>query len=92
MNYNRYPSTATFEGTYTIGNDNKIKTSNIDNKYSWPYHDTYENASLREGNQIAILMQDCGYAVGMNYNIEGSGATTINAAIALVDISKANGV
>lgn len=95
INYQQYPTSATFAGSYMI--DDEQTDVNVDSKYTYPYQDAYGyyipdgatdyvNATYmpRQGNLVAMLCRDCGYAVNMNYNPSGSGAYTYEAAKGLV--------
>lgn len=90
INYWQYPASATFEGGYTI--DKKDKTVQVASTYSFPYQLAYgiylptADADPEEmkytpsqGNKVATLMRDCGYAVNMEYTADGSGAVVVNA-------------
>ena len=94
INYNQYPASANFEGSYTI--DEKTTKTSVNSTYYFPYQLAYgtylpDGAATAEymsytalkGNRVATLCRDCGYAVNMNYNAGGSGAQTVDAAWAL---------
>lgn len=96
MNYQRYPASASFEGSYTV--NGQVHTGIVSTEYSWPYKLAYgyylptadaqvANMSYlpSQGNSVARLMQDCGYAVNMDYALEGSGAFTYMAGIAFTE-------
>lgn len=98
LNYNRYPASAEFEGSYSISDDEGQNSESVMSEYKWPYKDAYEyyfpegaseyvNASYtpNQGNQVASLCRDCGYSLGMMYNPSGSGAYTYNAPDALIE-------
>ena len=94
INYNQYPASVNFEGSYTI--DGKTTKESVNSTYYFPYQIAYgyylpDGATQLEkmsytplkGNRIATLCRDCGYAINMNYNAGGSGAQTVDAAGAL---------
>ena len=96
MNYQRFPAEANFEGSYTA-NDNSY-TETVSTTYFWPYQLAYgpylptadaqaENMSYTfpQGNKVAQLLRDCGYAVDMIYDVDGSGAYTYMSGVALVE-------
>lgn len=97
MNYQQYPASANFEGTYSVGN--LTHRENVNSTYLWPYQLAYgyylptadaEEVSKisytpKQGNNVAALLRDCGYAVNMSYNNSGSGAITFNAGAAFVE-------
>ena len=96
MNYQQYPASAKFEGSYSI--DDKDKTEMVETTYSWPYQLAYgyylptadgEVANMSytplQGNKVAALMRDCGYAIGMSYDPSGSGGIVAYAGQAFVE-------
>lgn len=96
MNYQQYPASASFNCSYTAGSD--TYTGSVSTTYLWPYRLAYgaylptadaEVATMSytplQGNNIAKLIRDCGYAVNMNYNIIGSGAMSDMAGTAFVE-------
>lgn len=102
MNFNKYPESAKFTGSYSVSDDpDDIETVSVNSTYQWPYLDAYSyyfpegsseyktvDSTPRQGNAIATLCRDCGYAVGMQYNPSGSGAFTADVAQKLIDIFK----
>ena len=96
MNYHQYPASANFVGRYKV--NNRPYTESVNSTYLYPYKIAYgyyipENSSsvirlqytVSEGNSIAELMRDCGYAVEMMYESDGSGAYSYMAGCALVE-------
>lgn len=96
MNYQRYPESVSFEGSYYTGNTQH--TENVSTVYSWPYKVAYGvylpeadaqavNMSYTplQGNNVAKLLRDCGYATDMNYAPEASGTMTYLAGAAFVE-------
>lgn len=99
INYQQYPASASFEGSYTIDGDTKTVSVNTD--YSYPYKIAYGyylpdgytstddfakmSYTPSQGNKVAALLRDCGYAVDMNYNPSGSGSSSYEVGPALVD-------
>ncbi len=78
-----------------------IKTALVNSTYSWPlktsygryfpdgYQSEYDWEEMAytdaEAIQIGTLMRDCGYAVGMQYGVSGSGALTSDVPSALIN-------
>lgn len=74
-------------------------TIDVNSTYSWPLLDAYGNYwpdgykdqydwktiefSEEQALQVATLMRDCGYAVGMQYSSVGAGSSLRNASVAL---------
>lgn len=98
MNYHQYPASAEFRSFYTISDGADTTYVNVDSEYKWPYKNAYGNyypegstqmakASYtpNQGNQVATLCRDCGYAVCMHYNPSGSGAYASSIPSALID-------
>lgn len=95
MNYQKYPASASFMGSYSV--DGTIYRENVNSTYSWPYllaYGTYLSSSgfvtdIRyspdQGNDIAKLMRDCGYAVEMSYGINGSASYSHDVEAAYVE-------
>ncbi len=84
MNYAQYPASASFVGGYTIGEDNTRRMAFVNSKYGWPYNRYYTKWDSNT-RYISRLIRDCGYAVEMNYAEDGSGATILETASALVN-------
>lgn len=97
MNYQQYPASASFNGSYIVGNITYREI--VNSNYSWPYQlaygyylptaDAEEVTRLlytpRQGNSVAALLRDCGYAVNMKYDASGSGAMTFDVGEAFVE-------
>lgn len=97
MNYQQYPASASFEGSYNVGNT-PYKQS-VSTTYSWPYHLAYGaylptadagvltmSYTPLQARSVAMLMRDCGYAVDMQYSNNGSGAMTYMAGKAFTEM------
>lgn len=95
INYQQYPASAKFVGSYII--EDVEKTAEVESTYSYPYLLAYgsylptadgewEDMSYShlQGNKVAKLLRDCGYAVAMNYSAGLSGAYTSDAAPAFI--------
>ena len=91
MNYCQYPPSVDFEGRYTVtspqGKTTKSenKTEHVSSTYNWPYKDTYKSFG-RYGDNIDVLLRDCGYATYMEYTSEGSGTTVYFVGLALTRV------
>lgn len=97
MNYQQYPASASFDGSYVIGS--LVYKERISSTYLWPYQLAYgaymatadagEVARMsytpKQGNNVAALLRDCGYAVNMAYDSNGSGSITFDAGVAFAD-------
>ena len=86
MNYHEYPAKGQGTGYYTMnGSKRNVR---IEGEYDWAnMMDTYSSASDKKDettDAVATLMYDCGLASGMAYALQGSGATTMNAAAGMV--------
>ncbi|MCR4994263.1 MAG: C10 family peptidase [Bacteroidales bacterium] len=99
MNYCKWPASANFTSTYYVGSKGEAHEATVNSKYYWPYQDAYgyyfpdgytdrsqiqEAETGRKANLVAQLCVDCGYAAGMSYDTDGSGAYTFVAAPALI--------
>lgn len=101
MNFHQYPASVQFSGVCYL-NGQKYDERDIQTTYSWPYHFAYgyylpdgyttmddvqyQPYNLSEGKRVATLLRDCGYAIGMSYTESGSGASSVTAGNALVNI------
>lgn len=96
INYRQYPTSVKFEGSYMIGE--KEKTALVESTYSFPFNKAYGNYlptadsdveymsyTPLQGNRVATLMRDCGYAIDMNYDAKSSGGYTFMAGAAFVE-------
>lgn len=89
MNYCQWPNSASFEGTYYItkvsGEEETTEefTATVNSTYTWPYADTYKSSG-KPGDNIDILLRDCGYASSMDYSVYGSGTMNVDAGIGLI--------
>lgn len=100
MNYQQYPASAQFSATYEVDGDSKEYHVDVNSTYYWPYQDAYNyyvdadgnivsvTTSPRQGNLVASLLRDCGYAANMTYTASGSGASSGDIAEALVNCFK----
>ena len=83
--YYKYPTTSEGSGSYTVGDKEYEKS--INTTYDWEnMKDNYKQTELRSSapvQAVAALMRDCGYATGMNYSAESSGAVDYSMALAL---------
>ena len=83
--YYKYPTTSEGSGSYTVGDKEYEKS--INTTYDWEnMKDNYKQTELRSSapvQAVAALMRDCGYATGMNYSAESSGAGDYSMALAL---------
>lgn len=100
MNYQQYPAGASFEGSCYLY-DKEHDARSIQSTYAWPFLDAYryyypdgytseedykvQQYSAVQGKRVATLMRDCGYAIDMNYTLDGSGATSFDAGRAFVE-------
>lgn len=97
LNYNRYPASVEFEGNYAISDDEGKNSVSVSREYKWPYKDAYEyyypegasdyvkaSYTPNQGNMVAYLCLDCGYAIDMTYNPSGSGAYVSHVPEALI--------
>jgi len=99
MNYCQWPASASFTSTYYVGSKGEEHEGTVNSKYYWPYMDAYgyyfpdgytDRSEIqyvdpgRKGNLVAQLCVDCGYAVNMSYETDGSGAYCFVAAPALI--------
>ena len=84
MRYHKYPTNG--KGVIEEYMGHKVYAY-FDRKYQWdkmrPVYDDNIGYSSIEANAVATLMLDCGVAVQMNYGLNGSGALSNTAAIAL---------
>ena len=82
-----YPDGSQGEGYYTIGDGSKQYYVTLNSTYDWTLlQDNYTSSFfLNEAkkNAIAQLLYDCGVAVHMNYDTDGSGAVLSRAGTAL---------
>lgn len=97
MNFNQYPASAKFTGSYMLDGENEQHIVEVNSTYRWPYLLAYndyidDNGKLisvltnpGQSNMVAALLRDCGYSVNMNYSVSGSGAIAAYAADALVN-------
>ena len=96
INYQEYPASAKFEGSYTV--DDIEKTAMVESTYNYPYNIAYGNYlptadgeveqmsyTPLQGNKIAALMRDCGYSIGMNYNANASGGLSVFSGAAFIE-------
>ena len=86
MNYHEYPAKGQGMGYYTLNNNKK--NVRIEGQYDWAnMKDTYSSSAAKDAttDAVATLMYDCGLASGMTYAVQGSGATTLNAAAGMVN-------
>ena len=86
MNYHEYPAQGQGTGYYTLNNNKK--NVRIESQYDWAnMQDTYSSSAAKDAttDAVATLMYDCGLASGMAYALQGSGATTLNAAAGMVN-------
>lgn len=76
----------------------------IQSTYSWPYLIAYgsylpdgytsmadvitQDYTASQAKRIATLLRDCGYAIGMSYTQDGSGASSYKAGSAFLDVFK----
>ncbi len=87
MNYHEYPAQGKGTGYYTM-NGNR-KNVRIEGTYDWAnMKDSYAGIGDKKDettDAVATLMYDCGLASGMAYALQGSGATSPNAAAGMVN-------
>ncbi len=96
INYVQYPASASFMGTYYLGeNDETGKSESVSSTYTFPYKTAYgdyidadgktQNSTYtdEEATAIATLMRDCGYAASMQYTLSASGTSLIDAALGM---------
>ena len=99
LNYNQYPSSASFEGLYYM--ELSSQKEEINSTYEWPckiaygnywpdgYQTQYDWKTIEytdeEAVQIATLLRDCGYSVKMQYGLNASSASAQYSANALIN-------
>ena len=86
MNYHEYPVQGHGTGYYTMQGSSSKKNVRIKSTYDWPnMKDTYTSTASKDEttDAVATLMYDCGLASHMAYALQGSGATSPNAAAGL---------
>lgn len=93
MYYHRWPLSASFTGSYTQGTPMVHKVE-VNSTYKWEdmvegYGQYFVNgqskistALKKNKRAVAPLTRDCGFAVNMEYTVNGSGAFSKNAATA----------
>lgn len=100
LNYNQYPASVSFTGSYTLASETDKNTEKIATSYIYPYQTAYGEYStdgsatlngkidynLRAGINVGKLVRDCGYSVNMNYTLGGSGTTSYAAAVAAINV------
>lgn len=100
LNYNKYPASAEYWGEYYSPSSATAVPVKVNSTYSWNYQDAYgayypdgyaseEDIqqcfySPAQARAIGALARDCGYSVGMMYNLNGSGAYSEEAASAFI--------
>ncbi|MBR1467583.1 MAG: C10 family peptidase [Bacteroidaceae bacterium] len=89
MYYYQHPVQGTGQGYYTLGESKNVRYPNrIDGVYQWDLiKPDYSGITVSEDERLAVatLLKDAGLAVHMNYNTDGSGAFTSDAALAFID-------
>ena len=88
INYRQYPATVKFRGycSYLPNSSSTryvIDSLDISSLYMYPFLDSYGRATDKQKKRVATLARDCGYAALMQYTPSGSGAYSLNAAVAL---------
>ena len=86
MNFHEYPEKGQGMGQYTLSNNKR--NARIEGTYDWANMlDAYSANAAKDAttDAVATLMYDCGLASKMAYALQGSGATSPNAAAGLVN-------
>ncbi len=80
--YFKYPEQGRGMGSYRIGNGQPVETE-VNGVYNWSMIPSFPLSSGSRRvikNAVATVTRDCGYSVGMQYEEDGSGAYTFDAA------------
>ncbi len=90
LKYYNYPTTSKGSGEFStvVGKDTVIRLAVINTTYNWNnMSNTYLNnsASTPSNTAVAELMRDAGYGANMEYDVDGSAATNIDAASAFAN-------
>ncbi len=98
------PSVKFTGSCYLNGGEEIYDEREIQSTYSWPYLIAYgsylpdgytsmadvitQDYNPLQAKRIATLLRDCGYAIGMSYTQDGSGASSYIAGSAFLDVFK----
>jgi hypothetical protein len=86
VNYEQYPASVKFSGTYTVQGGTGSTSVSFDNSFTYPFDNVYSTSTgLRAGNMVATFVQACGVAAEMEYTSGGSGAYAEVAATGLIN-------
>lgn len=93
MNYYEWPKSAAGEKfIITVGNTQYY--AGFESEYDWDnmldnyvyYSNGVTDYTSTQADAVARLMRDAGYAVGMSYQSDGSGANHLDACMAMLDV------